>query len=214
MENENSKDKIETDRKNDFQFKCLMCGRCCHEIPGLREHNEYKRIPIYPEEADRLEFLAKERNVPLKLIEDLVFPDTKNEKILVLTWRIMLDNEEEVCPFFSTKTGCTIHEQKPLACQAYPLAIKSEDAFNMKIEIAPLCSFTEKHYDLLKSMDFKKFKAIYAEECALAKKLLNRNKSAIMELTGKERLGLVVIPREILPEDYNNYLQNWERETL
>lgn len=197
-----------------LEFQCLKCGRCCHEIPDIDGENSYKRIPLYPEEADRLVQIAKQRNVDFRIKEDLVFPDVKNQKILVLTWRILLDNKNKVCPFYSSDVGCTIHDQKPLACQAFPLAIKSEDAFNMRIDIDPLCEFTIVHRDSLEDLTFDKFKIIYAEEFRLAKGLLARNKSAIMELTGKERLGEIEIPRKISVEDFNKYLNDWERVEL
>jgi Fe-S-cluster containining protein len=194
-------------------FKCLKCGRCCHEIPESEE-KAYKRIPLFPEEADKMEGLAKERNIELHLIEDLVFPDIKNKKIIVLTWRILLDDHGGCCPFYSKTQGCIIHENKPLACQAYPLAVKTEDAFNMRIDIDPLCEFTVNHYDNLKSILFDKFLQIYQIEFDLAKKLLKRNKLAIMNLLGKEKIGEIEIPRKIAPEDYNIFLNEWEREIL
>lgn len=196
-----------------LEFKCLKCGRCCHEIPESEE-KAYKRIPLYPEEADKLEALAKERNFDLHLIEDLVFPDILNKKIIVLTWRILLDDHGGCCPFYSETQGCTIHEHKPLACQAYPLAVKTEDAFNMRIDIDPLCEFTVNYYDNLKSIPFDKFLQIYRIEFDLAKKLLRRNKLAIMNLLGKEKIGEIEIPRKIAPEDYNIFLNEWEREIL
>lgn len=196
-----------------FEFKCLKCGRCCHEIPESEE-KAYKRIPLYPEEADKLETLAKENNIDLHLIEDLVFPDIKNKKIIVLTWRILLDNDRGRCPFYSEGKGCLIHEHKPLACQAYPLAVKTEDAFNMRIDIDPLCDFTVIHYEKLKSIPFDQFLTIYNVEFNLAKKLLKRNKEAIMNLMGKEKLGDIEIPRKIATEDFNSYLQEWDREVL
>ncbi|HDZ19333.1 MAG TPA: hypothetical protein ENH75_13625, partial [archaeon] len=78
-----------------ISFLCKKCGTCCHEILG-----EYvKRIPIYPDEADKLIIIAKEQGIKFKIIEDLVFPDLKNEEILILTYRIRLDNENQACPF-------------------------------------------------------------------------------------------------------------------
>ncbi|MCK4780481.1 MAG: hypothetical protein KAT57_09855, partial [Candidatus Lokiarchaeota archaeon] len=74
-----------------INYKCRMCGTCCHEVPG----DYVKRIPLYPDEADILIEIAKERDIEFKIIEDLVFPDIKNEKILVLTYRIRLDNENQ-----------------------------------------------------------------------------------------------------------------------
>ena len=61
-----------------LKYKCKMCGTCCHEVPG----DFVKRIPIYPDEADKLIEIAKHRHIEFKIIEDLVFPDIKNEKIL------------------------------------------------------------------------------------------------------------------------------------
>ncbi len=63
------------------KYKCRKCGTCCHEVPG----EFVKRIPIYPDEADILIEIAKERGIDFKIIEDLVFPDVKNHKILVIT---------------------------------------------------------------------------------------------------------------------------------
>jgi Fe-S-cluster containining protein len=198
----------------DLKFRCLKCGRCCHEVQGSPDDPTYKRIPLYPEEADRLERLAKERNIPLKMIEDLVFPDDKNHKILVLTYRIMLDNEEQVCPFHVPGMGCSIHDQKPLACRSYPLALKTEDAFNMKINIDPLCKFTTVNQEIIEHLTFDKFKQIYDEEFEYAKKHLSRNKQLILHLNIKEREGLIHIPREIDNADFDRYLKEWDREFL
>src|SRR6056297_1570927 len=194
------------------RFECFRCGKCCHEIeeksPGI-----YKRIPIYPEEADILEEIAKKREIPLKMIEDLVFPDIKNKKILVLTWRIILE-KNEVCPFYGKNKGCTIHEKKPLACRAYPLAIKRVDAFNMKIDIDPLCSFTIQRRKKLENINAEKLKQIYKDEYKWAMKMLKRNKKAIMKIRKREYTNQIEIPREITPEYYNQYLKNWERKIL
>lgn len=198
----------------DLKFRCMQCGRCCHEVQGPADDPTYKRIPLYPEEADRLERLAKERGVPLRMIEDLVFPDDLNKKILVLTYRILLDNEEKVCPFHQPGVGCTIHDQKPLACKAYPLSLRTEDAFNMKISIDPLCKFTEAHRDLIENLNYADFKSVYDEEFVLAKQHLARNKQLILELNIKEREKKIHIPREIDNSDFDRYLKEWDREYL
>ena len=108
---------------SELKYTCMKCGTCCHEVPG----DYVKRIPLYPDEADILIEVAKERSVPFLIIEDLVFPDIKNQKILVVTYRIRLDNETQGCPFYDKNKGCTVHDVKPLACQAYPLALKQID---------------------------------------------------------------------------------------
>ncbi|MHA1338650.1 MAG: YkgJ family cysteine cluster protein [Promethearchaeota archaeon] len=195
----------------EFKFRCLMCGRCCHEVSGTKDDPTYKRIPLYPEEAVRLEKLAEKHNITLHLIEDVVFPDIKNEKILVLTWRILLDNKEKVCPFHSNDKGCIIQDQKPLACLAYPLSLQTIDAFNTQIQIDPLCKFTIENYDVLKNINAKKLKQIYDLEYPRAQKMLNRNKKAILKIRILEQKGKIQIPKEIDCSDFNKYLKEWDR---
>jgi Fe-S-cluster containining protein len=199
---------------SDLKFRCLMCGKCCHEVSGSKEDPTYKRIPLFPEEATRLEKLAKEKGIDLHLIEDLVFPDTQNSKILVLTYRIMLDNKEKVCPFHDPNSGCIIQDQKPVACFAYPLAIQTIDAFNFQIYIDPLCKFTIENHEKLKNIDFKKLREIYDIEYKRAQKMLARNKQAIIDLNFRMKKGEINIPKEIDNTDFDRYLKEWDRTEL
>lgn len=160
-----------------------------------------------------MEEIAKERSIPLKMIEDLVFPDIKNEKILVLTWRIILE-PNGVCPFYSSDNGCTINDQKPLACRAYPLAIKRVDAFSMRIDIDPLCTFTELNRTKLERIDYENLKAIYPDEFLWATKMLNRNRRAIMQIRQLTFKKEIEIPRLIDPKEYDRMLRDWERVIL
>jgi Fe-S-cluster containining protein len=188
----------------------MMCGTCCHEIPG-----EYvKRIPIYPEEADKLIEVAKERDVEFKIIEDLIFPDTKNEKILVLTYRIRLDNKSKGCPFYNKKIGCTVHDIKPLACQAYPLALKQIDAFNFEISIDPLCNFVIESYGELETADLGKLKLIFEEEYPKAEVFYRKNKRIMFKIRELEVTNKIIIPREISLDHFNEYLKKWDRKEI
>ncbi|GAH49798.1 unnamed protein product, partial [marine sediment metagenome] len=86
---------------------------------------------MYPEEANILIEIAKKRGIALKIIEDLVFPDILNKKILIVTYKILFDKKINGCPFYDNNYGCTVHDTKPLACKAYPLALKGQlDAKN------------------------------------------------------------------------------------
>ncbi len=197
---------------SNLKFNCLMCGKCCHEVPFVDSDAAYKRIPLYPEEADRLRELSD--GIEMRIVEDLVFPDVKNSKILVLTYRIMLDNGNKVCPFHDSNSGCRIQDKKPLACLAYPLAVKQEDAFNMKIEIDPLCKFTIENYDELTSLDAKNIKIIYDIEYKRAERMLIRNKKAIFNLKILEKERKIEIPKNIESSEFDNALKNWERMEL
>ncbi|MFX0027899.1 MAG: YkgJ family cysteine cluster protein [Candidatus Hermodarchaeota archaeon] len=193
-----------------LEYKCQLCGTCCHEVPG----DFVKRIPIYPDEADRLIEIAKERGIDFKIIEDLVFPDIINENILVLTYRIRLDNESQGCPFYSKLSGCTIQDVKPLACQAYPLALKREDAFNFAISIDPLCNFVIENYDKLKNADMEKLQEIFKEEYPKAETFYRKNKKLMFKIRKLEVSNQIKIPHEISVEDFNSYLKTWERKEL
>lgn len=190
-----------------LEYTCKMCGTCCHEIPG----DYVKRIPVYTDEVDILIEIAKKRGVDFKVVEDLVFPDVKNKKILILTYRIRLDNENQACPFYNKENGCTVHELKPLACQAYPLALKRIDAFNFEISIDPLCNFVINNYRKLESLDSNQLKKVFKDEYLKAERFYRKNKSLILKFREMEVLNKIKIPREVSREDYNEYLRNWDR---
>lgn len=187
-----------------------MCGTCCHEVPG----DYVKRIPIYPDEADKLIEIAKKENIEFKIVEDLVFPDIKNEKILILTYRIRLDNEKKGCPFYNEQSGCIVHTSKPLACQAYPLALKRIDAFNFEISIDPLCNFIIQNYDDLEHLDLPKLKEIFKDEYPKAENFYRKNKKLMFKIRKLEAIKKIEIPRKISLDEFNSFLREWEREDI
>lgn len=191
-------------------YRCKMCGTCCHEVPG----DYVKRIPLYPEEADILIEIAKKRGVDFRIIEDLVFPDDINQKIIVLTYRIKLDNPSKGCPFYEKNKGCAVHDFKPLACQAYPLALKMVDAFNFSISIDPLCNFIIENYDQIKSADMENIKKIFVDEYPKAETFYRKNKKLMFKIRELEASKNINIPREISIDTYNRYLKDWERTEI
>lgn len=188
----------------------MKCGTCCHEIEG----NYKKRIPLYPEEVDSLIIKAEERSIPLRVIEDLVFPDILNKKILVVTYKFDLNNDSKGCPFYFKEIGCLVHKMKPLACQSYPLALKQIDAFNFQISIDPLCNFVIKYYNQLKKADLELLKSIFYEEYPKAMAHLNKNKKIMLKIKKLEFKNKIKIARQISIEDFNRYLNEWERQEI
>ena len=169
---------------------------------------------MYPDEADVLIEIAKKRGVAFKVIEDLVFPDVLNKKILVVTYKIRLDNETHGCPFYNIKEGCTVHDVKPLACKAYPLALKQVDAFNFQISIDPLCNFVEQNYESLKNADFARIKEIFRNEYPNAQEHLKKNKNLMLKIKTLEYKNKIKISREISLDEFNEYLKEWDREEI
>lgn len=193
-----------------IKYTCQKCGTCCHEVEG-KELGYIKRIPLYPEEVDKLINIAKERGIYFKVIEDLVFPDVENKTVYVVTYRILLDNENQCCPFYNNEKGCMVHNIKPLACQAYPLALKHIDAFNFQISIDPLCNFVVDEYNLLKEADLEKLKDIFEYEFPKAEKFFRKNKKLMFRIRQLEFENKIKIARKISIEDFNDALNEWDR---
>ncbi|MFX1275157.1 MAG: YkgJ family cysteine cluster protein [Promethearchaeota archaeon] len=195
---------------DDLKYGCLKCGTCCHEIPGSPGA---KRIPLYPEEVDRLIEIAKERGIEFAVREDLVFPDEMNKKILILTYRIILKPLGH-CPFFNSNEGCSIHDKKPFACKAYPLSLKSLDAFKFEITIDPLCNFVIFNYDALKDIKIDDLKSIFFDEYPKAEKFFRKNKKLQFKIKKLEAEKKIKITRSISLEDFNKALETWERDEI
>lgn len=172
-----------------------------------------KRIPLYPEEVDKLIEIAKNRRIPLKVKEDLVFPDILNKKILIVTYRFLLDKDCH-CVFYNRNTGCTIHEIKPFACQAYPLSLKRIDAFNIEISIDSTCNWVEDHHDKLNNIDVDKIKVIFSKGFKNAEAFLTKNKKLQLHIRRLEAENKIKIARQISIEEFNKALKNWKREEI
>ncbi len=190
-----------------LKYKCLKCGICCHEIPDC---HGAKRIPLYPEEVDCLIEIAQERGINFTVKEDLVFPDELNSKILVLTYRIILEPLGH-CPFFKQDQGCSIHDKKPHACQAYPLSLRTLDAFKFEISIDPLCTFIISNYDELENIDIERLKVIFQDEYPKAEKFFRKNKKLQFKMKKLEAEKQIKITRSITLDNFNKALETWER---
>ncbi len=196
----------------ELSYACLKCGKCCFNLSSTNP-DYIKRIPIYPEEVDKLIEIAKKRQIPLKVKEDLVFPDILNKKILVLTYRFILD-ENGHCIFYDPKLGCTIHEIKPFACQAYPLAIKRIDAFNLEIIIDSTCNWVEENHKKLKDLGYNKIRIIFSENFKKAEAFLTKKKKLQLHIRRMEAENKIKIARQISSEDFNKALKNWKRDEI
>ena len=101
-----------------------------------------------------------------------------------------------------------------MGCQAYPLALKRVDAFNFEISIDPLCNFVIENYNELENLTIEKLKEIFQEEYPKAEKFYQKNKKLMFKIRKLEAKKQIEIPRQISLEEFNQYLQDWEREEI
>ena len=208
-------------------FECNGCATpCC----ALRDDEEEKKIMLFPEEVAALEAQAiamcKER---FAVIEDLVFPDTLNQKILVGAYRLYLEVHPLLsCDFMYPDTHyCQIHEalgfeQKPLVCKAYPIAVKTVDAVTKEYFLDTGCPFIEEHAEAyVKMKDLTSVPEVEAflqenfpQEFLAANQIVNRLAWIPLRLRQLEEEGVIKIPDEFSAEEWADALAKWERVDL
>jgi Fe-S-cluster containining protein len=199
-------------------FKCTGCGVCCKNITETNDEGEEivsKKIPIYPEEADRLEEIAELRGIDdLKIVEDFVIPDKKSQKILVIRYKYML-KEGDYCVFSDPETRkCTVYDIRPLVCRSYPISFRDVDAFNKEILLDPDCPGVTPIINELKEITAADLKENFVPESFWAKKLFEREKRSIEVLKQMEYLGEISLEDKFTYEEFNNALLDWERKII
>jgi hypothetical protein len=120
------------------KFSCVEgCSDCC----VYREYypsKEYGKIGVLllPEEKTRIEELAIEMDVKMKIIPRLAVGNEFPEK--VIAYQMMGKNDDgDLCPFLDVDSSersphggfnCRIYSERPLACRAYPVIDSSKVA--------------------------------------------------------------------------------------
>ncbi len=193
-----------------MKFECLRCGSCCHEYE-FADGTNFKRIPVFPEELDGLESFAKENGTQIKFLEDVVFPDTKNKKIIVVTYRIVLEGAERCCPFFQAPMGCMVNKIKPLACKAYPLAQKKIDAYTQEMYLDPYCRFIEGHEAQVRIAAKENIKTLFDSELEFSARLMEKNQEIILKIKQLTVEGKILIPDKVSAGDLDFWLRTWDR---
>ena len=150
---------------------------------GTRGRARAEKNPYISRRSAVLEKFAKDLSIPLKLLEDLVLPDTQNQHILVGRYKILPD-ERDACPFYAEEVipleeiensaeenldsrffaRCRIHDHRPRACRGYPLASKRVDAFNRELFIDPDCPVIQTQLDTMKKILPEEIAAAFPDE--------------------------------------------------
>jgi Fe-S-cluster containining protein len=134
------------------EFRCIdECSQCCIE----REYYPSKEfgkigVLILPDEKERIEKLAKENNLDIKILPRIGVSNNRDTSpTKILAYQMMgIEKNGNTCPFLDTESGnksphngfpCKIYKDRPLACKTYPL-IESEP-----ITLDEKCKFCKEH---------------------------------------------------------------------
>lgn len=122
------------------------CSDCCICREYYPSENFGKiGVLLLPEEKARIERLAKQKGVSLKILPRLAVGD-KPEKIIA--YQMMGKQADgDLCPFLDKESksphggfACSIYKQRPLACSAYPVIEAGKSA-----TLDPHCQFCKHH---------------------------------------------------------------------
>lgn len=117
-----------------MEFHCIEgCAQCCID----REYFPSKKfgkigVLILPEEKEKIEKFAKIEGIDILILPRIGISKERNQNsIQVLAYQMMgKEHNGNTCPFLDTNSNiksphggqpCKIYQNRPLACQAYPL---------------------------------------------------------------------------------------------
>ena len=102
-----------------------------------------------PEEKERIESLAEKNNVKVTIIPRIGASKTQSEPDTILAYQMMgKDPDGNTCPFLDTQSDkrsphggfpCTIYNDRPLACRAYPVIESSPITLDSKCKFCESC---------------------------------------------------------------------------
>lgn len=108
-------------------FGCHRCGTCCTNLreawdrePGTASTLPDDRIHRLPRPGGLRVFAWEAPRFPTEHLSPLlVVPDDRRERLIALAYEL----DADACPNYDASEGCTIYEDRPLVCQAYPLLV-------------------------------------------------------------------------------------------
>jgi Fe-S-cluster containining protein len=130
------------------KFSCVQgCSDCC----VYREYypsKEFGKIGVLllPEEKEKMERLARERQISVRILPRLAVGNGGPDKIIA--YQMMgKESDGDFCPFLDENNrsphgglACSIYNDRPLACRAYPVIDAGKTA-----TLDPHCQFCKQH---------------------------------------------------------------------
>lgn len=179
-------------------FQCIKCGKCCNPSQANTDTDTSYFVPIYLNEVDEIIRLAEQHNLSIQLEPDLMYFDELNNRLIIVTFALNLD---QGCPFFSS--ACTIYDQRPITCKAYPLAIFQQEG-TTGIMLKPECSFIQEHHQKLRELDYYELGEVFGDEFPFAREIQiigNAITTKILQLESESKIRVPVkVPVELTEE--------------
>ena len=122
------------------------CSDCCiyRDYYPTKEFGKIG-VLLLPEEKRRIEDLAAQKGISVRIIPRLAVGADGPEKIIA--YQMMGKNDGDFCPFLDTEKksphgghACSIYRDRPLACAAYPVINAGRVA-----TLDQHCQFCKKH---------------------------------------------------------------------
>ncbi|MFX1449914.1 MAG: YkgJ family cysteine cluster protein [Promethearchaeota archaeon] len=115
----------------------MQCeNRCCVSL--------FEKLQITEDEKKNLELEARKRNLELKITKEKVL-DPLNEEHSTYHYFLHLP-----CPFYNKKLSCSIHKNKPVMCQIFPIRnIKQISKKEYYFVIDPKCNWVKNNLEIL-----------------------------------------------------------------
>lgn len=171
-----------------------------------------RKIIVYPEESDILTVVAKAKNVEVTFIEEDILPDIKNKKMIVPRYSIK-PNEKDFCPFLKNNQ-CSIYDQRPLSCRAYPILIYGLESYNFSLDIDFSCQSLKAYNRLGKNfenIDMEGIKKLFPIEFRAINQIFNREKQVLQIIKKIIDDNKTDFQEEFSLEDFKVANEKWER---
>lgn len=135
-------DEVTAEGPEQGSFECHRCGTCCTSLRGIWSDEETPLGSMAGERIYRLptpgglRIFAWEAGPfdPGRLDPLLVVADGRRERLVALAYEL----DARTCPQYDEDVGCTIYEDRPLVCRAYPLLVVSGER-GPEVTVSGLC---------------------------------------------------------------------------
>lgn len=123
-------------------FTCHRCGHCCTHLAGRRDAAGTSFAALPPPGLYRLGappglrlFAWEARRFPEAELEPLLaVADGRRDALLPAAYVYPVDR----CTHYDDEAGCTVYEDRPLVCQAYPLLAAGGDG-GLEVGVSGAC---------------------------------------------------------------------------